>query len=180
MRKSGGLLICVAVITVGIPLLSIGCGGASLRQVNVAAGEYYSEDEYTLLSEGQKDAYCSDLDREMGQTQQNFEGITTAIGEAKDLTVSIRRQIIPMEAEVRRLEAEIRSLNDQITEVKNLPTTWVIKDGESLTSIAMQDQIYNDIDKWERIFEANQDKIQDPYYIFPDTVLVIPRDFPTD
>ena len=174
------MLVCVALVTVGIPLLSIGCGGTRLRQVKVAAGEYYSEDEYTLLSDGQKDAYCSDLDREMGLTQQNFEAITTAIEEAKDLTVSIRQQIIPMETDVRRLEAEIRSLHDQIDEVKNLPTTWVIKEGESLTSIAMRDQIYNDIDKWERIFEANQDKIQDPYYIFPDTVLVIPRDFPTD
>ena len=94
--------------------------------------------------------------------------------------MSIRQRIIPMETDVRRLEAEIRSLNDMIEEVKSLPTAWVIKEGESLTSIAMRDEIYNDIDKWERIFEANMDKIDDPYYIFPDTVLVIPRDWPTD
>ncbi|MFQ5512083.1 MAG: LysM peptidoglycan-binding domain-containing protein [Candidatus Krumholzibacteriia bacterium] len=170
----------IALLALGIQLALLGCGGGKFRQVNVGAGEYYSEDEYEMLPDGRKGAYCADLERELGLAQQDFEEKTIAVQEAKDLTVSIRQRIIPIEAEVRRLEAEIRSLNDQIKQVKSLPTTWVIKDGESLTSIAMRDEIYNDIDKWERIFDANKDKIFDPYYIFPDTVLVIPRDFPTD
>lgn len=163
-----------------VMLLSISCGGVKLRQVNVSGGEYYSEEEYELLSDGQKGGYCGDLDRELAAAQQKFERKSIAIQEAKDQTVSARQQIIPLETEVRRLEAEIRSLNDKIKEVKRLPAVWVIKEGESLTAIAMRDEIYNDIDKWEAIFEANKDKIQDPYYIFPDTVLVIPRDWPTD
>jgi len=65
-------------------------------------------------------------------------------------------------------------------DVEALPKLWSVRAGESLSLISGYDQIYNDIDKWEKIFEANLDKIVDPYYIFPDTVLVIPRDWPTD
>ncbi len=178
--KARRIVASIAGVAVGTLLLSIGCGGANLRRVDVRDGEYYSEDEYELLSDGQKNGYCGNLERELLLARQDFEEKTIAIQEATDETVSIRQRIIPMETDVRRLEAEIRSLNDMIEEVKSLPTAWVIKEGESLTSIAMRDEIYNDIDKWERIFEANKDKIEDPYYIFPDTVLVIPRDWPTD
>ena len=44
----------------------------------------------------------------------------------------------------------------------------------------MEPRVYNDIDKWWKIFEANMHIIEDPYYIFPDTVLSIPRDWPID
>jgi len=32
--------------------------------------------------------------------------------------------------------------------------------------------------KWPRIYRANTDKIEDPEWIYPDTVLVIPREWP--
>lgn len=157
-----------------------GCGGTKTREVDVSKGEYYSLDDFEVLSDGKKNAYCRALQTEFDNSTAEFESKQQAIADAKAQTTSIRQQIIPMEQEVLRLEAEIRTLRDQIAEVKALPTTWRIKEGESLSLISSNEKVYNDIDKWWRIFEANQHFIQDPYYIFPDSVLVIPRDWPTD
>ena len=109
----------------------------------------------------------------MTATQRQIEVTKNAIENA-------RSKIVPLQNEVIRLDAEIRTLDDQIDDVKSLPKQWTVKAGESLTLISMEPRVYNDIDKWWRIFEANTHIIQDPYYIFPDTVLTIPRDWPTD
>jgi hypothetical protein len=161
-------------------LVTAGCGGAKHRQVNVATGEYYSEDEFESLSSGKRSDYCKQLSSELDVAQADHQRIQTEIQDSKDLIQSIRRQIVPIEQEVLQLESAIRTVRDQIEAVKALPAEYKIKDGDSLTLIAMKQEIYNDIEKWQRIFEANQDKIDDPWFIFPDTVLVIPRDWPTD
>ena len=116
----------------------------------------------------------------MARAQAEFEAKTLELRDTRNLIQSIRRQIVPIETEVRRLDSDIRTLNTQIEAVEALPKKWKVRPGDTLTSIAMQDEVYNDIDMWEHIFSANLDKIDDPYYIFPDTVLVIPRDFPVD
>lgn len=148
--------------------------------MNVSAGEYYSPAQYSSLSAKQRANYCSALSSELDSAQAELQQKEKEIQDAKDLIQSIRRQIVPIEQEVLRLESDIRSLNGKIDAVEALPTELVIKEGDTLTLIAMKKEIYNDIEKWWKIFEANEDKIQDPWYIFPDTVLVIPRDWPTD
>ncbi|UCG52526.1 MAG: LysM peptidoglycan-binding domain-containing protein [Candidatus Latescibacterota bacterium] len=172
------LLIVSLVVTMGFVVS--GCGGSKHRQIDVSEGDYYSEDEIEALPASKRSRYCQDLQAVLGSTRQEFDAKTQQLEETRTLTRSLRDQIVPIEREVLQLESDIRTLNDQIEEVKALPTEYVIKEGESLTAIAMRPEIYNDIDKWERIFQANQDKIDDPYFIFPDTVLVIPRDWPTD
>ena len=163
-----------------IALYATGCGGAHIRSVNVAEGEYHTEAEYDAMSNRAKSQYCSALQAEMTASQEELERVNREIQDTQDLIKSIRRQISPIEREVLRLESDIRSLEDDIAQVKALPKTWKIRPGESLTIIAMQKNIYNDIDKWWRLFDANRSKIDDPYYIFPDTVLVIPRDWPLE
>jgi hypothetical protein len=170
----------VAFVVVQVTMYLAGCAGTKTRTVNVTAGEYYSEDEYDLLGNRAKSTYCNELQAEMTSSQTEFDRITREIQNAKDLITSTRRSIVPIEREVLQLESDIRTLEDDIADVKALPTEWRIKAGESLTIIAMQKNIYNDIDKWWRIFDANRIKIDDPYYIFPDTVLVIPRDWPLE
>lgn len=176
------LVFCfLAALLVGqIAFYSAGCTGSKMRNVKVSAGEYYSEDEYDLLGNRSKSEYCKQLQGEMTVSQNEFERVNREIEDAKDLIQSTRRQIVPVEREVLRLESDIRSLEDAIADVKALPTEWRIRAGESLTIIAMQKDVFNDIDKWWRIFDANRVKIDDPYYIFPDTVLVIPRDWPLE
>ncbi len=174
------MLLLVGVVVVPLALFSNGCGGSKQRKVDVGAGEYYSEDELAEFSNKKKNKYCQELGAEQTRTQQEFETKTQELEDIRDLIDSIRAQTKPVEREVLRLESEIRTLNDQINEVKNLPATWTIRTDETLSMIAGLPEIYNDIEKWWKIFEANQDKVDDPFYVFPDTVLVIPRDWPTD
>ncbi len=155
-----------------------GCGGSKTQKADVSQGQYYSQDDFAMLPDSRKNEYCRDLQSEFDESHAEFEREQQEIANAKAQTASIRQQIIPLEQEVLRLEAEIRTLNDQVAEVKALPTMWRVNEGESLSLIASNEKVYNDIDKWWKIFEANQHIIHDPYYIFPDSVLVIPRDWP--
>jgi nucleoid-associated protein YgaU len=52
--------------------------------------------------------------------------------------------------------------------------TYTVVSGDSLSKIAKQE--YGDANKWQRIFEANRDKIKNPDLIHPGQVLEIPRD----
>ena len=177
--KRLGVLVCV-ILAVGLVAVVVGCGGSKSSGVNVAGGEYYSEDEFESLSSGGKSDYCKALNSELDGAQAEHQRIQTEIQNTKDLIQSIRRQIVPIEQEVLQLESAIRTVRGEIEEVKALPAEYKIKDGDSLTLISMKEGIFNDIEKWTAIFEVNQDKIDDPWFIFPDTVLVIPRDWPTD
>ena len=165
-------------IQVGV--YAAGCSRGVKQKVDVSAGQYYSEAEFASLSASQRSKYCGQLTAEFDTVQADYHAKEKEIQDAKDLIQSIRQQIVPIEQEVLRLESDIRSVNDKIETVKALPTQIVVKEGDTLTLIAMRKDVYNDIDKWWKIFDANKSKIQDPWYIFPDTVLVIPRDWPTD
>jgi len=49
---------------------------------------------------------------------------------------------------------------------------YVIKSGDSLSKIAKQH--YGDASKWNKIFEANKDKIKNPDLIHPGQKIIIP------
>ena len=50
--------------------------------------------------------------------------------------------------------------------------TYVVVSGDSLSKIAQRE--YGDGNDWNRIYEANRDKLKDPDKIFPGQKLVIP------
>jgi nucleoid-associated protein YgaU len=50
--------------------------------------------------------------------------------------------------------------------------TYTVVAGDSLSKIAKRE--YGDASKWQRIFEANRDKIQNPDLIHPGQVLNLP------
>ena len=52
------------------------------------------------------------------------------------------------------------------------PTTYTVKNGDSLSKIAKH--VYGDADKWHAIYEANKDKIKNPDLIYPGEVLTLP------
>jgi nucleoid-associated protein YgaU len=56
-----------------------------------------------------------------------------------------------------------------------LPGKYVVRDGETLWSIAALRTIYRDALLWPLIYKANRDQIKDPRQIFPQQVLTIPR-----
>jgi len=51
--------------------------------------------------------------------------------------------------------------------------TYTVVAGDSLSKIAKRE--YGDASKWQRIFEANRDKIQNPDLIHPGQVLNLPQ-----
>jgi len=67
---------------------------------------------------------------------------------------------------------------DEISELKRQAReqakarTYVVKSGDSLSKIA--EELLGDASRWREIFEANEDKIEDPNAIEPDMELDIP------
>ncbi|MGD8415178.1 MAG: LysM peptidoglycan-binding domain-containing protein [Candidatus Latescibacterota bacterium] len=155
-----------------------GCSKTTGRQVDVSAGEYYSQEEYEQLSRKEKERYCSNLDQELNQLRGQHDERETELRTTRKQIESLRNQIKPIEQQLLRIDSDIRTLSSQIAELEALPKQWNIQSGECLWIIAGYEDIYSDPVKWPRIYRANTDKILDPEWIYPDTVLVIPREWP--
>lgn len=56
---------------------------------------------------------------------------------------------------------------------------YKVEKGDTLWAISSSSDRYNDPFAWPLIFKSNKDKIQDPDLIYPNQMLVIPKD-PTD
>jgi nucleoid-associated protein YgaU len=182
MRKQSTLLpviVIVAALVGAACLMTSGCDRKEYRKVDVASGQYYAEDEILALPVGAQGSYCRDLETVRSETQQVFETRLKESKETSDLIASTRAEKDRLEREIVTLAAEIRTLGDQIEEAKRLPTSWRIRAGETLASISVLPAIYNDYDKWWKLFEANKDLVFDPWYSALDTVIVVPRDWPT-
>jgi len=161
-----------------VGMMASGCGKSSGRHVDVSAGEYFSEDEYVELSNKEKDRYNKALEGELAELQGQVEERQTELTTTRDQIESLRKQIAPIERELLRIESDLRTLSSQVAQYEALPKTWNITYGECLWIIAGYEDVYADPVKWPRIYRANTDKIDDPEWIYPDTVLVIPRDWP--
>jgi nucleoid-associated protein YgaU len=181
-NKLGIVWIIALAVGLALPVMvaTSGCGRGKQRTIDVAAGEYYAEDEIAELSDRKKNQYCRDLEAQRMKVQQEFDDMTADLAETNERIVAARANRDQIERDLLAVESDIRTLVDQIDEIKALPATWTIKPGESLSAISALPEIYNDVDKWWKIYEANRDKVFDPYFCFPDTVLVIPRDWPVE
>lgn len=58
---------------------------------------------------------------------------------------------------------------------KYIVGTWEA-DRACLWNIARKKKIYNDPWKWKKIYKANSNRIKDPNLIFPNQILIIPKD----
>jgi nucleoid-associated protein YgaU len=169
----------LALFGLGVLLLwSFGCSGSKGIKVNISEGEYYSEDEYAELSKGDKEAYCEALGKELALLKKGNSERESKLKATKEQIEKLKSELEPLEAEILRIDSDVRSLNNQVKELEALPKNWVIKPGECLWTIAGYGDVYSDPVKWPRIYRANTDRIEDPAYIYPDTVLTIPRDWP--
>ncbi len=57
---------------------------------------------------------------------------------------------------------------------------YVVREGETLWTIAARRAVYGESLLWPLIYKANRDQIKDPQQIFPNQVLNIPRDVPEE
>lgn len=157
-----------------------GCSKTTGRTVDVRAGEYYSEAEWTELSNGQRSKYCADLEAERDRLKAEVDANQQELDTARKNIQTLRGEISPTEREILRLESEIRTLTSQINQYEALPKEYTVVTNDCLSIISNRDDIYADAYKWPRIYRANLDKIEDPVWIYPGMVLKIPRDLPTE
>ena len=158
-----------------------GCGGGSKeKKIDVAAGEYYSEAELEQLPAGTKNRYCNDLGSVRESAQQELEAKTRELDQTNEKIKTVGAKRTELDRERVRLEVEIRVLNEQIAAVGTLRDSVRIRVGESLKTIAALPDVYNDSTKWWKLLEANKRIILDPFYCLSDTVLYIPRNWPTN
>lgn len=74
---------------------------------------------------------------------------------------------------VRAKEVE-EKLKPEVVKLKPPKNIYKVRRGDSLWRISKSRNIYNDPYQWEKIFKANQDKIENPNLIYPGQELVIP------
>jgi nucleoid-associated protein YgaU len=157
-----------------------GCSRTSGRHVDVTRGEYYSEDEFAGLSNAEKSAYCAALEAERERVQSEFDINTQQLVATRKQIDGLRNQITPLEKEILRIESDVRTLSGQIAALERLPKEYRVQAGDCLSIIADRNDIYAAASRWPRIYRANLDKIEDPVWIYPNMVLVIPRELPTE
>lgn len=76
----------------------------------------------------------------------------------------------PLEA-VDRAAAETSETGDEALEIVK-PKSYTVKSGDMLSRIALE--IYGDANAWDRIYQANNDKLSSPHIIKPGQELIIP------
>jgi nucleoid-associated protein YgaU len=64
---------------------------------------------------------------------------------------------------------------EKLTIPRELPTEYKTMPFETLETIAGYWEVYGDPAQWTRLYEANKDKIKDPYDIPAGTIITIPR-----
>ena len=52
---------------------------------------------------------------------------------------------------------------------------YIVKEGDSLSSIAAQDFVYGDGNLWVVVYKYNLDKTDNPHLIYPGQLLLIPK-----
>ncbi len=70
-------------------------------------------------------------------------------------------------------DIKFKSASPYETKAKNL---YEVKEGDSLWRIAGSKDVYDDSDKWRKIYEANKDKIGAAALIYPGQKLLIPAE----
>jgi len=170
------MLTVVALLALGL-LGAAGCGKRVTREADVAAGDYYTEQEYKCLSADQREAYCASLADEL-------EGLGQAATARTDEAGRNRARIDELRRELTRLQSQTgdagraEQLQEEIAYFEGLPTSYTVIRGDCLWNISGKEEIYADPIKWPRLYRANRDQISDPDLIYPGQIFSVPRDWP--
>ena len=158
-----------------------------LRVADASLGDYYSEKEYNKLSKEQREEYCGEL----ADQRETYLG---QVADAEEALAAIKRRAGSRGAEVESLRAAAARLEDSLASMRTgkggqpaggasvgTPTpaprtgSYVVKAGDSLWRISGRADVLGRSKEWQRIYEANRDRIQDPDRIYPGQEIEIPR-----
>jgi nucleoid-associated protein YgaU len=151
---------------------------AGAYAVDVSKGQFYTEEEYQKLSKKDRLAYCEALAAEQARQQQMLTAAQADLSTEQTAVDALNAKVKAVDTELTPAQAEVSRLEAEIAELEGLPTSWTVKQGESLSRISGYTEIYSDPKKWTRIYRANRDRIQDPNLIYVGWVLAIPRGLP--
>jgi LysM domain-containing protein len=179
------LKLATAACAAALWVMGAGCGKPVLRVADASLGDYYSEKEYKKLSKEQREEYCGEL----AEQRENYRG---QVADAQEGLAAITRRAASRGAEVESLRALAARLDDSLaterTRNGGAPAgkqsagtaapragTYVVKQGDSLWRISGRADVLGRSAEWQRIYEANRDRIQNPDRIYPGQEIEIPR-----
>jgi LysM repeat protein len=97
---------------------------------------------------------------------------TTAVGPAE--TAAPAATATPTVSEAVTDEGTPAALTTTTTAEGQKVTQYTVQKDDTLQKIAKK--VYNSYGKWTKIYDANKDKIKNPNFVKPGTVLTIPQD----
>jgi nucleoid-associated protein YgaU len=175
MKKS----ILGVTVTAAISLAIVSVMAAGVLAADVSSGQFYTEEEYQKLGGKEREAYCASLAGEAERQASMLRDAETDLAAEQAKIDDLSATLGQVDGELGPIQADVARLEKEIAELEALPSEWTVQRGENLYKISGYEQIYSDPVKWPRIYRANRDLIEDPYLIYPDWVLQIPRDWPT-
>jgi hypothetical protein len=141
-----------------------GCGTSSKLAeppgYDISKGDYLTDEEYKDLSRDEAQEYCELLLQEIDIQKDNATFAEESLAQVQAEIEDLRGRL----ASARSKEAEVPAAGaEQYTVVR----------GDWLSKIAQS--FYGNWRNWERIYEANRDRIRNPDLIYPRQVFSIPR-----
>lgn len=99
------------------------------------------------------------------------DGTVTLNGEANSFAT--KQKAVLMAGNVKNVEKVNDMLTVKVEEPEPEPKFYTIEKGDSLSKIAKE--VYGDYKKWEALFEANKEVIENPDLIYPGQQIRIPE-----
>ena len=153
-----------------------GCGRPVLRVADASLGDYYSDKEYRKLSKEQRAEYCAELARQDSIYKEELLGLRDEMDRSKARSLRLRAEGDSLFALGTALESRGSAAGKRKDRAARPgASTHVVRRGESLWAISAADHVYGSGAHWQRLYEANRDRIRDPNLIFPGQEISIPR-----
>ncbi len=99
------------------------------------------------------------------------DGTVTLTGEADSFAT--KQKAVLLAGNVKKVEKVDDQLTVQVQDPEPEPKFYTVEKGDSLSKIAKE--IYGDYQKWEALFEANKEVIENPDLIYPGQKIRIPE-----
>ena len=143
-----------------------------LRVADASLGDYYSAREFRKLSKEQRAEYCAELARQDSIYKEELLGLRDQLDRSQARALRLRAEGDSLFALGTALESRTASAGGRGAKRGAI---HVVRRGESLWEISAADHVYGSGARWQRLYEANRARIQDPNLIFPGQELSIPR-----
>ncbi len=95
------------------------------------------------------------------------------------------KELKEVEEKIRKKRVDLAMLETKIATIEKMKhrlylrrdfDIYVVKEGDSLWKIAGKKEVYGDPFRWEMLYTANRDVIDNPHQIYPGQILIVPRE----